>query len=81
MATSKKSPAAKTSTTKASAAAKTSKASRISKPAAEKALAWHVLAKNGLPRGEVVKLLQAQKVDPKIVDRVASALVPYGHTA
>jgi len=53
---------------------------RISKSAAERALALHVLAKSGLPRGEVVKLLERNKVDPKTIEKVVAALVPYGHT-
>jgi hypothetical protein len=53
---------------------------KVSKSAAEKALAWHVVAKSGLPRGQVIKLLEQNKVDPKIINKISVALIPYGCT-
>ncbi|MGN2254298.1 hypothetical protein ACFWZ4_13035 [Frateuria sp. GZRe12] len=54
---------------------------KVSKAAAEKALAWYVVDKSGLPRGQVIKLLEQNKIDPKMIDKISAALVPYGCTS
>ena len=51
----------------------------VTKADAERALAWHVVSK-GLPRGPVVRLLKAKKVDPQLIEKLSAALVPYGNT-
>ena len=53
---------------------------RISREDAERGLAYDIIARRGLPRGEVVRVLKEVGADPNIIDQVASRTVPYGHT-
>ena len=61
-------------------AEKTIKPKKISLKEAKKVLAWDMVDKEGLPRGQVIKLLDKHKVDPKLIQQVTAALVPYGCT-
>ncbi|WEK29603.1 MAG: hypothetical protein P0Y58_22325 [Candidatus Pseudomonas phytovorans] len=53
---------------------------KLTRKEAEMGLAYDVVKKYGLPRGEVVKILKEKGVNSKVIDELSTRLVPYGHT-
>ena len=46
----------------------------------EKDFAWKVMNEHTLPKGMVRKLLSENGVDAKVIEKIITPLVPYGHT-
>jgi len=52
----------------------------IDKKAAERSLARHIINDLDLPRGAVIRLLEDNGIEQSLINRIATKLVPYGHT-
>jgi hypothetical protein len=47
---------------------------------AQKDHSWALIDKIGMPKGQVVRLLDEAGVKQDLIDQIATRCVPYGHT-